>query len=403
MAGVGAAYRLMRPPRAGPGIHQGTFGPIRQILVIRLDLLGDVLLSMPAVEALRTTYPAAQITMVTLPYTAPLARLYDSVDEVIAVDTNRIRNLRGLLAPSTWRDYWQAWRRLRRHNFDLCLSLSGQMASLWAFLSGARRTFGYLEEAYPFLLTDPIPGGRHGKRQHEVEYAWRLARAAGATARPSRLSLPVPPAAVERVERLLQGLGIEPDRRLVLVHAGSINGSAKRWPAGSWGQFISELRRGEAALQSQAALRPPGGGGDVTVALIGAASDERIAQEVQCAAAAPPPQGRRLLVSLVGRTDIEELIALIARADLVATGDSGPLHLAVALRRPVVAVYGPTDPAVYGPYRPLAAVQVHRRDLPCSPCYTMATSAECPLGDPICMRLVRPAEMVESARVLLGR
>jgi ADP-heptose:LPS heptosyltransferase len=131
------------------------------------------------------------------------------------------------------------------------------------------------------------------------------------------------------------------------------------------------------------------------VALIGAAGDLPIAREVMQLAEVP-------IASLVGETSIEDLVALIARADLIASGDSGPLHLAVALGRPLVSVYGPTDPAIYGPFNPAGPSAVHRFDLPCSPCYTMAMSAECPLGDPICMRLVTVEEMVKSARTLLS-
>jgi ADP-heptose:LPS heptosyltransferase len=129
------------------------------------------------------------------------------------------------------------------------------------------------------------------------------------------------------------------------------------------------------------------------VVLAGAASDVGIAREVLARA--------EDVVSLVGRTSVEELVALLAEANLVATGDSGPLHLAVALGVPLLAVYGPTDPAVHGPYNPVGPVVVHRRDLACSPCYTMAAVAECPLGDPICMRLVSVREMVASAVRLL--
>ena len=130
------------------------------------------------------------------------------------------------------------------------------------------------------------------------------------------------------------------------------------------------------------------------VVLAGAAGDLPVAREIEALV-------RDRVISLVGRTSITELAALLDRATLVASGDSGPLHLAVALGRPLLAVYGPTDPRIYGPYGARAAVSLHRRALPCSPCYTLAATAECPLGDPICMRLITPGEMVASALVLL--
>jgi lipopolysaccharide heptosyltransferase II len=165
---------------------------------------------------------------------------------------------------------------------------------------------------------------------------------------------------------------------VVVVHAGSINGTAKRWPPRYWAAFSDAVQRRT----------------DARVVLVGAGSDEAIARRVRESAESP-------LISLVGCTSVEELVAVLARADLVATGDSGPLHIAVALGRPLVAVYGPTDPRIHGPFNPKGPVALHRKDLACSPCYTMANAAECPLGDPICMRLVSVDEMVGSAIRLL--
>lgn len=345
--------------------------------MIRLDLLGDVLFSTAGVRALRASFPDAHIAMLTLPYTAPLARSYPEVNEVITLDSNRVRRPRGLIDPWTWIGYWRTIRAIRARHFDVAISLAGRTASLCAFLSGSARTIGYDLEAYPHLLTDPVPGGRYLERMHEVEYVLRLARAAGARSAPEHLEAPVDDGARAQVRRLLRGAGIQPSDLLVVVHAGSRNGAAKRWPPSHWASFAQNVTARTGAK----------------VVLAGAGSDAEIAAEVL--AEAPD------VVSLVGRTSVEELVALLAEADLVATGDSGPLHLAVALQVPLLAVYGPTDTAIHGPYNPIGPVVLHRRDLACSPCYTMAATAECPLGDPICMRLISVREMVAGAIQLL--
>jgi lipopolysaccharide heptosyltransferase II len=346
--------------------------------VIRLDLLGDALFTLPLLEGLRSRYPRARVVMLTLPYTAPLARLSPAVDRVIEIDTNRIRTIRGLADPRTWRQYLAALRELRAERLDLAISVYGQMASLWARLSGAHRTVGYEAEAYPAVLSDVLTGGRHRERIHEVEYIRRLGRHVDAPA-PSALALSLPLEVSERARVLLAGHGVGHDRALVIIHAGSINGSAKRWPAASWSRFADELHTRTGAC----------------IALIGAKADAPLAREVAAMATAP-------IIELAGCTDVLELAGLIEKAALVASGDSGPLHLAVALGRPLLAVYGPTDPAIYGPYRPRAPVELHRTDLPCSPCYTLAATAECPLGDPICMRLVSVDAMVRGAVQLLA-
>jgi lipopolysaccharide heptosyltransferase II len=371
---------LLRPaaePVSSQILDATCFEP-RRILLIRLDLMGDVLFTLPLAVGLREHFPEAQIVMLTLPYTAPLARLSPSIDEVIEVDTNRIRRLGGVLHPATWSQYLRAVRELRKRRFDLAISVYGQMGSLWASLSGAVRTVGYAGEAYPYLLSDPVPGGRHRERMHEVEYVRRLGAHVGVDV-PPRLSVTLPPDAGERAQALLARHGIDEHAQVVLVHAGAANGRAKRWPEDNWSAFADAL-----CLRSGA-----------RVVLVGSRVDAALADRVVGNSSAP-------VTSLAGRTDILELAMLVARADLVASGDSGPLHLAVALARPLLAVYGPTDPSIYGPYNPRAPVRLLRADLPCSPCYTLAATAECPLGDPICMRLVSVEAMLERAVELLA-
>lgn len=354
-------------------------GPPRSILLIRLDLLGDVLHSLHAAEGLRAAYPDAHLAMMTLPYTAPLARLSPSLDEVIELDTNRPRTLAGLLDSRTWRQYWRLLRRVRAQRYDLAISLCGRTASLCAFLSGATRVIGYRDEAYPGALTDPVEGGRYEHRRLEVDYIRHLAHAAGAVDFPVELQLPLPESARQQVTALLQARGVEPHERVIVIHAGAINGSAKRWPAENWGAFVRQVQD---AVECR-------------IVLAGAVADRPIARQV--VAAGPPG-----IIDLVGETDLETLLVLLARADLVASGDSGPLHLAAALGRPLLAVYGPTDPRVHGPFAPRAGLELLRRDLPCSPCYSLAAMAECPLGDPICMRSITVPQMVAGALRLLA-
>jgi lipopolysaccharide heptosyltransferase II len=370
-----ALFGLVRRLRVG---NRSQVSGVRNILLVRVDLMGDVLFSLPAAGGLKRQYPGARVTILTLPYAAPLTRLNPWIDEVVAVDTNRIRTLRGLIDPRTWLEYARAYRLLKSRRFDLAISLYGRMGSLCAYLSGARWTVGYAREAYPFLLSDPVEGGRHQERMHESEYVRRLIKHVGADMAPDGPALEIPVEAHSSANALLSASGISSDEQLVVIHAGSVNGSAKRWPAANWARFCGLV-----------AERSP-----ARIVLVGAESDLPITQEVV-------DKSHADIASLAGCTDLPTLAAVLSRADLVASGDSGPLHLAVALDRPVLAVYGPTDPAIYGPYRPTAPAIVHRADLPCSPCYTLASTAECPLADPICMRLVSVDQMVKSALALL--
>ncbi|GAC1628937.1 MAG: lipopolysaccharide heptosyltransferase II [Chloroflexota bacterium] len=353
---------------------------VKSILIIRIDLLGDIVFSMPAVVLLRHTFPHAHITMLTLPYTAPLARMYDCVDDVIAIDTNLIRSPRTLFSPRTWRSYLDAVRQVRETRFDLAISLNGRMASLCAWLAAARVTVGYADEAYPNLLSHPVAGGRYSRRMHEVEYARELALAVGAFSRQVDVRPAVPAHARDNVHAVLADRGIQPDDIVVAVHLGAGNGSAKRWPVAYWARFCDEVH-------AQLHARP---------VLIGGAGDSNLASELFRRARAP-------VTTLVGHTGLEELTALLERADMVVSGDSGPLHVAAALGTPTVAIFGPTDPLVYGPAHGRGSAIALRHDLPCSPCYNATATAECPLGDPICMRLVTVERVLDAVRHLLSQ
>jgi lipopolysaccharide heptosyltransferase II len=227
-------------------------------------------------------------------------------------------------------------------------------------------------------LTDPVPGGRFHWRIPDVEYVSRLIETIGAPPIDVPPVLPIPDRVRAAGREALVEAGVDLNRPLVVIHAGSINGSAKRWPVSHWSRFVDQLHARSGAQ----------------IVSIGSAADASLAEEVRAGAAAP-------VISVAGKTDIESLIGLIAHADLVASGDSGPLHLAAAAERPLLAVYGPTDPRIHGPFRPIAPVRLLRSDIVCSPCYSMAATAECPLGDPVCMRLVSVESMVERALELL--
>ena len=352
---------------------------VRKILVIRLDLLGDVLLSMPAVEALHERYPDAEIWMMTLPYTADIPARFPFVSRVVALDTNGIRSIRGLLRPATLLDWFGTYCLLRRQRFDLAISLFGLMASIWAFLSGATHRLGYRKEAYPLLHTRTLPGMRYDRRQHEVQWCLDLAEFAGARRRPRFPHLQVEPFAAERAAQLLKRNGIGPDDLLIGVHAGSINGSAKRWPETHWAELSDRLNELGAKI-----------------VLTGSSKELPIALAVTRAMRNPA-------VVLTGETTINELAAVLARCDIVLSGDSGPLHMAVALNRPTVAVYGPTDPAISGPYpKPGQIALVLRTGIGCSPCYDALATADCPYGNTACMHHLTVDRMYRAVRLVLG-
>jgi lipopolysaccharide heptosyltransferase II len=376
LATVGRATSVrlgsQRPLRAGDPA-------IRRILVVRVDLIGDVVLSLPAARALRRAYPEAHLDMLVLPTTAGVLAGERDWLGVITFDPNIWRRPLSLLDPTSWRTAVALFRRLRTAQYDLCLNVSGDWGSVLARLSGARRRVGYDGEAYPGFMTDPVPGGRYRVRKHEVEYVLALARAAGgliagADALPT---LRVAPEGAASVERLLARMKMGGDcSPVVVLHAGAQNGHAKRWPFMHWAALADHLT-GELGAR---------------VILTGSAADAPLTAAI-CRLA------RRPVIDLAGRTSLPELVALLERCDLLVSGDSGPLHIAGALGTSVVGLYGPTDPTISGPLAQEAIVL--RRAIWCAPCYDARATAVCRFHNPVCMKGLPPVAVYTAARRLL--
>ena len=373
---LGKTQRLIRP---GPPLRPAE-DRIRRILVIRLDLLGDLVMTLPAIAALRARWPAATITVLCTPAAQEIARRSAAVDEVLVFNPNVVRSLVWWLQPASYSALFSLVGQLRSRRFDLAMSMFGEFACLFAWASGARHRVGYREEGYPALLTLAVPGRRYFQaRGHEVQWNEHLAEAVGAPsigARP-RLEPPVDQQAwVAAFERQHQ-LG---PAGYIVLSPGAHNGSAKRYPLDRW------------AVAADAIAERWG----VRIVLSGAGSERHLAAQL-----ADMLHERPIVVA--GETSIPQLLALLAGARLLLAGDSGPTHLAAAIGTPVVVVFGPTDPTVYRPYTSDAVVL--RTALPCSPCYDLRGTAECRLGYavPLCMALLPPARVVAAADEILTK
>ncbi len=386
------AQRVLRVALGGIGWLTRTSGPfsplspgdpaVKRILVIRVDLLGDALLSTPAVTALRRGYPNAEIDMLVTTASAPLLQGQPSLGRVLPYDPHIWRQPAAWLRRATWRDARRFLREVRGRRYDLAVSVSGDIGSIVTRLTGTHRRVGFAGEAYPFFLTDPVPGKRYDIHQHEVDYVLTLARAAGGVVVPAdrQPRLAVQPAARAAVMETIVTARTALDARgpLLTLHAGARNGQAKRWPPEHFAALADRAANELGAL----------------VVLTGAPSDAEIARQVVDVTHAP-------MLNLVGKTSLPELTALLALSDVVVTGDSGPMHIACAVNTQVVVLHGPTDPAISGPVAPDAVVL--RRRLWCSPCYDASETAECRFGNPVCMKQLGPDLVFRALQRQLNR
>ncbi len=361
----------LRPPGFQP----------KRILVIRLDLIGDLVLSLTLVHALKRTYPDAEIDLLAIPASAPSAASDPDLNTIITYDPNIWRRPQALLKPKNWREIWTLRSRLRARQYDLTVSVFGNWAAILAVLSGATRRVGFARESYPGFITDNV-AGRHwkpGDHLHEVDYCLELAQAAGASIRPDdRIPhLTVDLQARREVEQLLLQHAMRPDQTVIACHVSSNNGQSKRWPVPYWATLIDRL------IQED---------GDCVV-LTGASGDlpliELILRRVQ-----------KQPLNLAGKTSLPQLAALLQRANLLVTGDSGPMHIAAAVDTPLIAIHGPTNPAHSGPISSRATVL--RSDIWCSPCYNAKSPADCRFFTTQCMKNITPERVLTVIREKLA-
>jgi heptosyltransferase-1 len=315
-----------------------------RILLIKPSSLGDIIHALPTAAALRRAFPSASLTWLVKREWAEVLESNPHVDRVMPLD-------------SSMRGWSSAVRAIRSDRFDLVVDAQGLFRSaLLGWLSGAPVRVGFSagREGSSLFYTQRVPLPH--PVLHAVDRCLMLAWALGAPRDSRRLEFPLPqdPATETRVSNLLLAEGIAPGAILA-----GVNPSA-RWPTKQWSpaSFAAVADR----LQEEG----------VVVVIVGARSDRSVVDELMSRMKRPP-------VDLCGKTGIKDLIALFRRVRVLITNDSGPMHVAAAVGTPVVALFGPTDPARTGPYG--AGHVALRSDIPCSPCLhrgcTNALKMEC--------------------------
>ena len=369
---VGRGLGLGRPP------EPRKLETLREILVLRLDRIGDVLMSLPALHDLREAMPRARIRLAVGRWSQDIARGFP-VDEVVVWSAPWVgRPAEGALS---FGDLAGRARALRRDRIDLALDLQGDLrASLLLWLSGAERRVGYANTGGAYLLTDIVA------LDETVSWVEQNRRAvAQATGRPSSTQRQDPLTAEDRAfaEAFLAEEGLLARRPLVGLHPSG-GRRVKQWPIARWREVATHLQREHGA----------------TILVTGGAADRPLAEALGEGLPQPP-------IDLTGRLDVRHTLAVIARLHLFLSPDTGPMHLACAVGTPSVSVFGPSDPVRYftggafdgHPERHL----VVRHDLWCAPCNLIRRPpVECDTAEPPeCLRLVTADVVIAAADRLL--
>lgn len=388
---VGCADLLMKPfgdiggwRRADPA------GAPRRVLLFRLERIGDLLMTLDAIGAVRRLLPDGELHLVVGSWNAELAGLIPAVDRVETLDVPWLSRGRAPTPPGALAAQAARWRR---EGFDLAINFEPDIRSnLLAAASGAARRVGFASKGGGAFLTHPH---LYDPSAHVAANALRLvertlpsfSRRANATGQADESPVPCePPAASSplripehahaRAERLLAAR----DRPGPLIGLNPAAGRAvKEWPAERFATAAARL-----------AERTP-----ATFVLLGTAAERAHADAVTRAL----PASIRP-VDLVGRAPLVDLAAILQRMALLITGDTGPMHLAAAVGTPVLAIFGPTDPRRYAPLHTHSTV-IHA-DLWCRPCNRVRRPpARCRGVTPDCLTGVSVEAVVGAALDLL--
>ena len=342
---------------------------IKSVVVRGTNWVGDSVMTVPALRALRRVLPDARITLVVRPSAVGIFADADFVDQILVYKSKNVFSVVGQVRE--WR-----WRK-----FDLAVLFQNAFeAALIPFLAGVPLRLGYATESRQALLTHPLALPDWRSSRHEVFYYLYLVTAleqliSGASTiceSDPDASLQISGERRAEAEKLLRAKGVRKGAPLVALCPGSINSRAKRWPAERYAALADRL------IDSQR-----------QVLLIGSTDELDVTREVTSRMENQP-------IVLTGKTSLDQITAVLSLVDLVVTNDTGPAHIAAALGRPTLVIFGPTNPLTTRPFAPVAEILRHPPD--CAPCMLR----DCPI-DHRCMTAISVDEVFERSHALLKR
>ena len=340
---------------------------MKNILVVKLSAIGDVIHALPVSYAIKESYPDAHLTWVVEPAAYPILEDNPYIDDIILFEKAKFRSFGGFL-----RAFGPLRRRLRRRRYDAALDLQGLFKSAAIiFNARAKRRLGTANmREGASLISRPVTGEHaHG---HIVERYLDVARAIGCRVDEVRFPVAVSARDAAAAEIVLARAGVPEGRRIIVLAIGA-NWPNKRWPVAHFAALSDRLYRAHF----------------LPVLVGGGRLDETLAQDIMAATEIPP-------INLVGRTNLKQLAHVFTRAELVVGGDTGPVHLAAGLGTPTVMLMGPTDANRNGPYgQQENAIEVPRA---CRACWKRV----CPRKLD-CLAIITPDEVVAKMRPLLQK
>ena len=337
----------------------------QNLLIVRTDRIGDVILSLPLAGIVKKYYPDCKITFLLREYTKPLADNHPHIDEVI------------ILKNETKIKFWDNIKQLKLKNFDACIIVNPSfLISLILFLSDIKIRIGTGYRLYSFLFNKRVYEHRKYGEKHELEFNINLLKEIGITEKINednlRFSLMLDVVSLEKVKTMLREIGVNNNNKLVIIHPGS-GGSAVDLPLErmkALHKLISELD-------------------NVKIILTGSSEENDICRVVN---------NNENVFNFAGRLNLRELSSLISLCDLFISNSTGPIHIAAALDRWIIGFY-PKIPACsqnrWGPYT--KKKYIFTPSIDCSNC----TRKQCEKLD--CMNSINTGKVFDQIRSVLSK
>ena len=333
------------------------------VLIVRLDHIGDVLLSTAVPKAIKENFPRSRVIFLTASWSAPLLQGNPFVDEVIQFDPPWFSKMRYERNPKAYR-FWGLLKVLRQRKIDLAIGLRGDLRENWLmFLAGIKERVGYGITGGSFLLTKEVV---YAYGAHESEHQKDLLRAIGIKA--SSMEPAIYLSANENInfEKRLERMELPPGQKFICFLLGA-GAPSKEWPVENTEKFLEDFNRRYKQYK---------------VVLVG--SSQRILNRLKV-------KNASYILNLVGETSLRELCLLAKRSAFFIGPDSGPTHIAAALNAPTLFLYSGTN--VYDQWKSLAeTASALRHEVSCSPCGLDS----CPVSGHPCMSQILPETVLKA-------
>lgn len=355
---------------------------LKRFLIINPFGIGDVLFTTPLIRAIKDSYPESLIAFWCNERVKDVLKNNKNIDKIFALSRGDIKRISKQSRFMGTKKILGLLSGLKKERFDISFDFSlDHRYSLISKILGIKRRIGFNYKRRGRFLTDKINiDGYHSK--HVVEYYLDLLKFIGVEPKNKNLELSVPDSDKVKIKNILASQGINDKGLLIGIAPGAgaswgRDAALKHWPAVNFAQLADKIIN---ELKAQ-------------VLILGDKQETTIARQVVKAM-------HNQAIDLVGKTNLDEFIAIISNLRLLITNDGGPLHIAVALRIKTVSIFGPVDDKVYGPYPKNEKHIVVKEDLTCSPCYQRFRMPACSRNRE-CINSISTQRLFEAVRRLV--